>query len=147
MTALLEVRNLTKDFPIGADFLGRPLAHLRAVDDVSFALAPGETLGFVGESGCGKTTVGRLILRLLAPNGGSIHFDGQDITNLTEPEMAERLARRKLKNILDTGARTVVTANAGCLLQIAREARAQGESLQIVHPMDLLDRAYRGVSS
>lgn len=67
--------------------------------------------------------------------------------NLTEPEMAERLARRKLKNILDTGARTVVTANAGCLLQIAREARAQGESLQIVHPMDLLDRAYRGVSS
>ena len=90
MTALLEVRNLTKDFPIGADFLGRPRAQLRAVDDVSFAVAPGETLGFVGESGCGKTTVGRLILRLLAPTGGSIHFDGQDITNLTEPEMRPR---------------------------------------------------------
>src|SRR5690242_15433539 len=75
MTALLDVRNLTKDFPIGADFLGRPRAQLRAVDDVSFAVAPGETLGFVGESGCGKTTVGRLILRLLAPTGGSIHFD------------------------------------------------------------------------
>ncbi len=87
MSALLEVRNLTKEFPVGADFLGRPLAHLRAVDDVSFALAPGETLGFVGESGCGKTTVGRLILRLLAPTAGTIHFEGQDITNLSEPEM------------------------------------------------------------
>lgn len=64
--------------------------------------------------------------------------------NLTEPEMAQRLARRKLRNILDTGARTVVTANAGCLLQIAREARAQRETLSIVHPMDLLDRAYSG---
>ena len=90
MTALLEVRNLTKDFPIGADFLGRPRAQLRAVDDVSFAVAPGETLGFVGESGCGKTTVGRLILRLLAPSSGSIHFDGQDITSLSEPEMRPR---------------------------------------------------------
>ena len=90
MTALLEVRSLTKDFPIGADFFGRPRAQLRAVDDVSFAVAPGETLGFVGESGCGKTTVGRLILRLLAPSSGTIHFDGQDITNLTEPEMRPR---------------------------------------------------------
>ena len=63
--------------------------------------------------------------------------------NLTEPEMAERLSRRKLKNILSTGARVVVTANAGCLLQIAREARMQGEVLKIVHPIDLLDLAYR----
>ena len=90
MSALLEVRNLTKEFPVGADFLGRPLAQLRAVDDVSFALEPGETLGFVGESGCGKTTVGRLILRLLAPTSGTILFEGQDITNLTEPEMRPR---------------------------------------------------------
>lgn len=64
--------------------------------------------------------------------------------NLTEPEMAGRLARRKLKNIVDTGARVVATANAGCLLQIAREARTQGERLAIVHPMDLLDKSYRG---
>jgi glycolate oxidase iron-sulfur subunit len=63
--------------------------------------------------------------------------------NLTEPEMAERLARRKLNNIRATGARLVITANAGCLLQIAREARLQGESLKIMHPMDLLDLAYR----
>jgi glycolate oxidase iron-sulfur subunit len=63
--------------------------------------------------------------------------------NLTEPEMAERLARRKLANIRSTGARLVITANAGCLMQIAREARLQGEALKIMHPMDLLDLAYR----
>ncbi|HEV2970757.1 MAG TPA: (Fe-S)-binding protein [Pirellulales bacterium] len=63
--------------------------------------------------------------------------------NLTEPEMAQRLSKRKLANVVSTGARVVVTANAGCLLQIAREARQQGERLEIVHPMDLLDRSYR----
>jgi glycolate oxidase iron-sulfur subunit len=63
--------------------------------------------------------------------------------NLTEPEMAGRLSRRKLKNILSTGARVVVTANAGCLMQIACEARMQGEMLKIVHPLELLDLSYR----
>ncbi len=64
--------------------------------------------------------------------------------NLTEPEMAQRLARRKLANILATGATTVATANAGCLLQIAREARQQGHRLRIVHPIDLLFESYTG---
>jgi glycolate oxidase iron-sulfur subunit len=64
--------------------------------------------------------------------------------NLTEPEMADRLSQRKMKHILSTGARTVVTANAGCLLQIMREARMRGEKLKIVHPMELLDLSYRG---
>ena len=64
--------------------------------------------------------------------------------NLTEPEMAGRLSRRKLANILSTGADTVITANAGCLLQIAREAREQGQKLDVVHPLDLLDLSYRG---
>ena len=63
--------------------------------------------------------------------------------NLTEPEMAERLARRKLDNIRRTGARVVITGNAGCLLQIAREARMQGETLKILHPMEILDLSYR----
>jgi glycolate oxidase iron-sulfur subunit len=63
--------------------------------------------------------------------------------NLTEPEMAGRLSRRKLENILSTGARVVVTANAGCLMQIACEARMQGEMLKIVHPLELLDLSYR----
>jgi glycolate oxidase iron-sulfur subunit len=64
--------------------------------------------------------------------------------NLTEPEMAGQLSRRKLNNILKTGARLVLTGNAGCLLQIAREARQQGQPLWIAHPMDLLDLSYRG---
>jgi glycolate oxidase iron-sulfur subunit len=59
--------------------------------------------------------------------------------------MAERLSRRKLKNIQSTGASVVVTANAGCLLQIARESRMQGQALRVVHPMDLLDLSYRKV--
>ena len=63
--------------------------------------------------------------------------------NLTEPEMAGRLGKRKLENIRATGARDVITANAGCLLQIAREARMQGDVLKIVHPMELLDLSYR----
>jgi glycolate oxidase iron-sulfur subunit len=67
--------------------------------------------------------------------------------NLTEPEMSDRLSRRKLKNILSTGARALLTANAGCLLQIDREARRQKQSLWIAHPMDVLDMSYRGVSA
>ena len=63
--------------------------------------------------------------------------------NLTEPEMAARLSQRKLQNILSTGARVVITANAGCLLQIGREARKQGEKLWVAHPVDLLDLSYR----
>lgn len=64
--------------------------------------------------------------------------------NLTQPEMSQRLSRRKMENILSTGAEAVITANAGCLLQIAREARQQGRRLPIYHPMDLLDLSYRG---
>ncbi|MEQ8789414.1 MAG: (Fe-S)-binding protein [Pirellulaceae bacterium] len=64
--------------------------------------------------------------------------------NLTEPEMADRLGERKLNNIRSTGAQVVVTANAGCLLQIQREARMRGERLRVVHPIDLLDLSYRG---
>lgn len=67
--------------------------------------------------------------------------------NLTEPEMSARLGRRKLENIEKTGATTVVTANAGCLLQIAREAHQRGNPLTVVHPMDLLDRSYRATKS
>jgi glycolate oxidase iron-sulfur subunit len=64
--------------------------------------------------------------------------------NLTEPEMAGRLSRRKLQNILSTGAQAVLTANAGCLLQIAREARQQGQRLWVAHPIEVLDLSYRG---
>lgn len=67
--------------------------------------------------------------------------------NLTEPEMAGRLSRRKMKNILATGADLVITANAGCLLQIAREARQQGQQLEVLHPVEVLDQSYRSANS
>jgi oligopeptide/dipeptide ABC transporter ATP-binding protein len=87
---LLELRNLTKHFAVGRQ-------RLRAVDGVSFSLAEGETLGLVGESGCGKTTVGRLITRLLEPTAGQILFRGVDLAHLREREM--RPYRREIQLI------------------------------------------------
>ena len=79
---LVEVDGLVKHFPIKGGILQRTVASVQAVDDVSFTIERGETLGLVGESGCGKTTVGRLLLRLLEPTRGTIRFDGVDITRL-----------------------------------------------------------------
>jgi peptide/nickel transport system ATP-binding protein/oligopeptide transport system ATP-binding protein len=79
---LLQVTDLKKHFPIKAGILRHTVGHVRAVDGVSFSLSPRETLGIVGESGCGKSTTGRLILRVLEPTAGSIRFRGQDITRL-----------------------------------------------------------------
>ena len=85
--ALLEVRDLVKYFPIKKGFFSRTVGHVRAVDGVSFSLERGETLGLVGESGCGKTTVGRSILRLIEPTSGSILFHGQDLLGLDKDEL------------------------------------------------------------
>src|SRR6476661_9893476 len=82
-TTLVEVRDLVKHFPIHGGILQRTVATVQAVDGVSFTIEKGETLGLVGESGCGKTTVGRLLLRLIDVTSGSIIFDGTDITRLT----------------------------------------------------------------
>ena len=95
--AILEVRNLRKCFPIKKTFTGKVKQELIAVDNVSFKLMPGETLGIVGESGCGKTTLGRTILKLHESNGGQIIFEGQDITNLKSSEMRE--IRKKMQII------------------------------------------------
>ena len=86
---LLSVRNLKKHFPLRAGLLQRPVAAVRAVDDVSFDIAPGEVVGLVGESGSGKTTVGRTILRLHEPTSGEIIFDGKDIAKLSRGQMIE----------------------------------------------------------
>jgi oligopeptide transport system ATP-binding protein len=77
---LLEVRDLKKHFPIRRGVFRSVVGHVKAVDGVSFAVRPGETLGLVGESGCGKTTVGRTLLRLIEPTSGSITFEGRDVT-------------------------------------------------------------------
>ena len=87
--ALLEVRHLRKCFPMQKTITGKVTRELVAVDDVSFKLYPGETLGIVGESGCGKTTTGRAILKLHEPSGGQIIFDGKDITKYNSKQMRE----------------------------------------------------------
>ena len=84
---LLEVKNLRKAFPIKKSLTGKVQQELIAVDNVSFDLYPGETLGIVGESGCGKTTLGRTILKLHPSSGGQIIYDGQDITDYSKTRM------------------------------------------------------------
>ena len=84
---LLRVQDLVKRFAVKGGVLRRTVAEVHAVSGVTFDLAPGETLGLVGESGCGKSTTGRLILRLIEPTSGQVYFDGQDITGLSEQQM------------------------------------------------------------
>jgi oligopeptide/dipeptide ABC transporter ATP-binding protein len=82
MTPLFEARGLTKHFPVGGGIFGRGKDVVRAVDDIAFAIEPGRTLGVVGESGCGKTTTAKLVLRLEKPTAGQILFEGQDVAGL-----------------------------------------------------------------
>jgi oligopeptide transport system ATP-binding protein len=95
---ILEVRDLVKHFPIGSGgLLGGKPAVVKAVDGVSFAIRRGETLGLVGESGCGKTTTGRCILQLEKPTSGQIIFEGQELTAFSEKEL--RKVRRRMQVI------------------------------------------------
>ena len=93
MTPLLEVTDLKKHFPIRGGVLGRVTNHVYAVDGVSFDIARGETLSLVGESGCGKSTVGRAVLRLIVPTAGEVRLDGARIDNLPAAQL-RRLRRR-----------------------------------------------------
>ena len=93
--AILEVRHLKKHFVLKKTLMGKPISTLKAVDDVSFKIKPGETLGIVGESGCGKTTMGRTILKLHQPSGGQVFFEGVDIAGFTPKQM--RSLRTKMQ--------------------------------------------------
>jgi oligopeptide/dipeptide ABC transporter ATP-binding protein len=94
---LLVVKNLVKHYPVRGGMLQRVIAWVRAVDDVSFEVREGETVGLVGESGCGKTTVGRVILRLLKPTSGQVMFDGVDISKLHG--RASKTMRRNIQTV------------------------------------------------
>ncbi|MCH8351463.1 MAG: dipeptide ABC transporter ATP-binding protein [Chloroflexi bacterium] len=95
---LLEVKNLKMYFPVSSGMLfQRTVAHIKAVDDVSFFVKRGETLGLVGESGCGKTTTGRCILQLYKPTGGQVIFEGQNLMELSSRQM--RAMRREMQVI------------------------------------------------
>jgi oligopeptide transport system ATP-binding protein len=119
---LLSVRDLKTHFPVKRGILQRTVGHVKAVDGVSFDLAPGETLGLVGESGCGKTTVGRTVLRLLPATGGEVIFDGKSVFQQSAVDM--RALRREMQIIFqDPG---------GSLNPRMRVGRLVGEPL-VVH--------------
>ena len=95
--SLLEVHHLKKYFPIRGGIFRRKTGDVHAVDDISLTIQEGETLGLVGESGCGKTTVGRALLRLIEPDSGAIHFMGQDLMALSQSRL--RGVRRNMQII------------------------------------------------
>ena len=83
---LLDVQHLTKSFVADTNFFGKPTSFVQAVDDVSFQIRRGEAFGLVGESGCGKTTIGKMLVGLLAPTSGTITFEGRDLTAMSPKE-------------------------------------------------------------
>jgi oligopeptide/dipeptide ABC transporter ATP-binding protein len=95
MTTLLDITGLRKTFPARTGLFGNVIDQVHAVDGISFTIAEGRTLGLVGESGCGKSTVGRAILRLIEPSGGAIRFQGNDITQLPAGQL--RALRRRMQ--------------------------------------------------
>ena len=93
---VLEVRDLVKHYSVGGGFFGRGRKQLRAVDGVSFSIGQGETLGLVGESGCGKSTVGKAVLRLVEPTSGQVTLEGEDITSLGSAALLDRRKRMQV---------------------------------------------------
>jgi peptide/nickel transport system ATP-binding protein len=155
---LLEVRGLTKEFAPRPGLLQRlrraePVAAFRAVDDVSFTVNRGESVGLVGESGCGKSTTSAMVMRLLDASAGSIRFKGEELTRIPASGFARSPLRRKLQMVfqdaqdsLDPRA-TAARAIADPLLRLegmrdARALRVRVEELaaQVALPLELLDR-------
>jgi oligopeptide transport system ATP-binding protein len=137
---LLEVRDLKKWFPITGGILSRVVANVQAVDGVSFDILKGETLGLVGESGCGKTTTGRLILRLIEPTSGSVKFEGTNVYDLRGEQM--RRLRRQMQIIFQDpyaslNPRMTIGDIIGEPLEIHGVARGRDKEKRVA---DLLER-------
>jgi len=139
-TALLRVKNLKKYFPIRGGLFSREVARVHAVDDVSFDLIKGETLGLVGESGCGKSTTGRCILRLIEPTAGEVWFDDKNVTTLDKRSL--RHLRRDMQIIFQDpyaslNPRMTVGSIIGEALVIHKLAKSKNErNERVVHLLE-----------
>src|SRR3989440_3595637 len=139
---LLEVTGLEKHFPITRGIIfQRKVGAVRAVDGIDFAIRPGETLGLVGESGCGKSTTGRLVTRLLEPTGGKIVFDGRDITHLSVGAM--RPLRREIQMIFQDpysslNPRHTVGAIVGAPFRVQKIRTPQGRKKAVQELLELV---------
>ncbi len=138
-TPLLSVRDLRMHFPQRSGALGRVTGHVRAVDGVSFDLWPGETLGLVGESGCGKSTTGRAILRLLQPTAGEVRFDGQDVGGL-DREGLRALRRRAQIVFQDPFGSLNPRMSVGAMLLEALKVHGLGGAKPRARAIELLER-------
>ena len=145
---ILEVRHLKKYFPAEKNFWGKPVSFLKAVDDVSFAIKRGQTLGIVGESGCGKTTLGRTILRLNSSSGGEIIFEGRDIANLKPSEL--RPLRTRMQIIFQDPYSSLpprytigdTISEAAMIHHIVPKSELRDYTLHIMHQCGLQDYYY-----
>ena len=138
--ALLEVRDLKKYFPIRKGFFSRVLGHVKAVDGVSFDVRHGETLGLVGESGCGKTTMARAILRLIEPTSGDVRFDGIPILSLKGKRL-RRLRKRMQIIFQDPYGSLNPRLTVGSMISEAIKIHNIAKGAAVKHRVaDLLDR-------